>query len=106
MSDGSRQHDDEPLTATETTVDVALDTSMLEDPDTDPARPRSPADAEPKTLEPVKKLGVKRLRAPTLVGVAPPSLGGQAPPPTQRMKQQPAAECLNCHPRTGSSSRR
>ncbi len=78
MSDADRAEDDEPLTQ----LDVDVDTSQLgSNVDTLPGAPAptraaflsSPADAEPKTLEPPRKMGVTRLRAPTLVGVAPPS---------------------------------
>lgn len=79
MSDADRAQDDEPLTQ----LDVDVDTSQLgSNVDTLPGGPAtsrvpvpasSPADAEPQTMEPPRKMGVKRLRSPTLVGVAPPS---------------------------------
>lgn len=91
MSDEGRAPDDEPLTD----FDVDVDTSQLGSavatlpgapPSFDPeaTSPSSPADSEPQTLEPPRKMGVMRLRAPTLMGVAPPSAGASAPPATEK----------------------
>jgi hypothetical protein len=93
---GARQRDEEPLTQ----LDVNIDTQHLDSlegelstdpgttdpgttsPGTDGTDPGVGADAEPQTMEPPRVLGVPRLRAATIVGVAPPSSGGKGPPTT------------------------
>jgi len=95
------------MTATETTVDVEIDMSVVGGGDIETlpdgikspmADKKSPADGEPKTIEPAKSLGIKRLRAPTLVGVAPPSAGGKQPPSTNPRPGPPTAVASSAQP--------
>jgi hypothetical protein len=108
VSDAKR--DEEPLT--ETDIDIDLDAVLLGsgvetrpglDPPTSPAVSAEPDDAESRAVPPPRpvtagaapavKVGPPRLRAPTLVGVAPPSLAAAAPrlkpPPSTREEAEP-----------------
>lgn len=88
MADPRREQDDEPLTQLDVDIDKRqLDSSVEREATTSPgglgpdtaARP----DDEPQTMEPPRVLGVPRLRAHTMLGVAPPSSGATSPPTTQ-----------------------
>lgn len=88
MSDARREQDDEPLTQLDVDIDTRNLDSLVEGDATSPgtAPPRTDqdgADGEPQTLQPPRVMGVPRLRAHTIMGVAPPSSGASGPPTTE-----------------------
>lgn len=106
MSDASRDPD-EPLTQLDVNVDTSHLDSIVEGSEvaTTPRMDLAPvegADGEPLTMEPPKKMGVPRLRANTMMGVAPPSSGAKAPP-TSAGKGPPTTEPATNPARTKAS---
>jgi hypothetical protein len=88
LADPRRQEDDEPLTQLDVDIDKKeLDSLIEREATTSPggigAEGEARADDEPQTMEPPRVMGVPRLRAHTMLGVAPPSSGATAPPTTQ-----------------------
>lgn len=92
MANPRREHDDEPLTQLDVNIDTGhLDPLVERDVSTSPGGPPTTQqgtipDDEPLTMEPPRVLGAHRLRAHTMLGVAPPSSGANGPPTTEKEK--------------------
>jgi hypothetical protein len=88
LANPRRQPDDEPLTQLDVEIDRKQLDSLLEGEavtspgDGPPPTEAQGADDEPQTMEPPRVMGVPRLRAHTMLGVAPPSSGAATGPPT------------------------